>query len=73
LVPTSRLIFENSPLGMHSIFKDIVLKGVLAPRGMERFDDLLTEEDVDAIHAYIIDESWKAYTAQQSRPKARLQ
>ncbi|MDB6010840.1 MAG: Pyrrolo-quinoline quinone, partial [Gammaproteobacteria bacterium] len=48
------------------IFKDIVLRGAVAPTGMERFDDLLTEADVEAIHAYLIDESWKAYKAQES-------
>jgi len=34
---------------------------------MERFDDLLSESDADNIHAYLIDESWKAYLAQQSQ------
>jgi quinohemoprotein ethanol dehydrogenase len=51
--------------GLHTIFKDIVLKGAVAPTGMERFDDLLSEADVEAIHDYLIDESWKAYQAQQ--------
>lgn len=51
--------------GLHAIFKDIVLKGAVAPTGMERFDDLLSETDVEDIHAYIIDESWKAWRAQQ--------
>jgi quinohemoprotein ethanol dehydrogenase len=43
-----------------------VLKGVLAPSGMERFDDILSEQDVDDIHAYLIDQSWVAYRAQQA-------
>ena len=47
-------------------FKDIVLHGVLAPAGMERFDDILSEKDVDDIHAYLIDQSWIAYRAQQA-------
>jgi len=42
------------------------LKGVLAPAGMERFDDILSETDVDNIHAYLIDQSWLAYRQQQS-------
>jgi quinohemoprotein ethanol dehydrogenase len=50
----------------HEIFKDIVLRGVVAPTGMERFDDLLNEVDVDSIHAYIIDEAWKAYRGQEA-------
>ena len=52
--------------GLHAAFKDIVLHGVLAPAGMERFDDLLSERDVDAIHAYLIDQSWIAYRAQEA-------
>jgi quinohemoprotein ethanol dehydrogenase len=50
----------------HALFTDIVLRGAVAPTGMERFDDLLSEADVNAIHAYVIDEAWKAYRAQQS-------
>ncbi len=59
------------PSGIHAIFKDIVLKGVLAPAGMERFDDLLSDADVDAIHAYLIDESWTAYDAQHDPATAQ--
>jgi hypothetical protein len=32
---------------------------------MERFDDLLSEQDVANVHAYLIDQSWIAYRAQQ--------
>jgi quinohemoprotein ethanol dehydrogenase len=52
--------------GLHAAFKDIVLHGALAPAGMERFDDILSEQDVDNIHAYLIDQSWQAYRAQQA-------
>lgn len=52
--------------GIQAIFKDIVLKGAVAPTGMERFDDILSEADVEAIHDYLIDESWKAYRAQEA-------
>ena len=51
--------------GLHAIFKDIVLKGAVAPTGMERFDDILSEADVEAIHDYLIAESWKAYREQE--------
>jgi quinohemoprotein ethanol dehydrogenase len=51
---------------LHAAFKDIVLKGVLAPAGMERFDDILSEKDVDNIHAYLIDQSWVAYREQEA-------
>jgi quinohemoprotein ethanol dehydrogenase len=59
--------------GMHAAFKDILLKGALAPAGMERFDDLLSEEDLDNIHAYLIDQSWIAYRAQQQKPPPQAQ
>jgi quinohemoprotein ethanol dehydrogenase len=55
------------------------LKGVLAPAGMERFDDILSEQDVDNIHAYLISQSWVAYRAQEaaaghgSAPAARAE
>jgi quinohemoprotein ethanol dehydrogenase len=51
--------------GIHAAFKDIVLKGVLAQAGMERFDDILSAEDVDNIHAYLIDQGWAGWREQQ--------
>jgi quinohemoprotein ethanol dehydrogenase len=47
----------------HQIFYDIVMKGLLAPAGMGRWDDVLSRADAEAIHAYIVDEAWKAYRA----------
>jgi quinohemoprotein ethanol dehydrogenase len=47
----------------HQIFYDIVMKGVLAPAGMGRWDDVLSHSDAEAIHAYIVDEAWKVYRA----------
>jgi mono/diheme cytochrome c family protein len=38
-----------------------VLRGAVAPTGMEAFDDVLMEQDVDNIHAYLIDQAWQAY------------
>ena len=52
------------PPEVHAEFKNIVLKGDFAPLGMERFDDILSEADVDAIHAYLIDQAWQGYNAQ---------
>jgi quinohemoprotein ethanol dehydrogenase len=58
------------PPGIHAQFKNIVLKGALAPFGMERFDDILSEADVDAIHAYVIDQAWQGYKEQEkSKPQ----
>jgi len=56
---------------LQAMFKDIVLRGAVAPTGMERFDDLLSEGDVEAIHAYLIDESWKAYREQEAAAAAK--
>ena len=50
---------------VHAIFKDIVLRGAVASTGMERFDDILSAADVEAIHDYLVDESWKAYREQE--------
>ena len=33
---------------------------------MERFDDLLSEADVDAIRAYLIDQAWRGYKEQEN-------
>ncbi|MGO9633955.1 MAG: PQQ-dependent dehydrogenase, methanol/ethanol family [Steroidobacteraceae bacterium] len=52
--------------GLHAAFKDILLRGALAPAGMERFDDILSDKDADDIHAYLIEQSWIAYRAQQA-------
>jgi quinohemoprotein ethanol dehydrogenase len=46
---------------LHAAFNAIVLRGVLAPAGMARFDDVLSQADADAIHAYLIDQAWIAY------------
>ena len=66
LGPSSTPDLRRLSAMLHAAFKDIVLRGVLAPAGMERFDDLISEEDADNIHAYLIDQSWSAYRAQQA-------
>ena len=38
----------------HSIFKQIVYDGVIHGAGMARLGDLVSEQDVEDIHAYII-------------------
>jgi quinohemoprotein ethanol dehydrogenase len=47
----------------HALFSSIVEAGSLTSLGMGRFDDVLTHADVEAVHAYIVDESWKAQPA----------
>lgn len=39
----------------HEAFRRIVLEGALVPLGMPRWDDRLSVDDVDSIHAYLID------------------
>jgi len=51
----------------HQIFNQIVLGGAYSPMGMGRFDDVLSAADVDAIHAYLIDQAWQM---RQSVPAA---
>ena len=45
----------------HSIFNQIVLKGLLRPLGMPQWDDVLNEAQADAIHGYLISIAWDAY------------
>jgi quinohemoprotein ethanol dehydrogenase len=52
--------------GLHVSFKDILMRGALAPAGMERFNDILSDKDADNVHAYLIEQSWIAYRAQES-------
>lgn len=56
---------RSSP-ATHEIFREIVLGGAYVALGMGRFDDVLTPAQTDAIHAYVIDQAWDAYTREQS-------
>ena len=49
----------------HELFAKIVSGGLLRANGMPQWDDVLTAQDVEAIHAYLISISWDAYRAQQ--------
>jgi quinohemoprotein ethanol dehydrogenase len=55
--------------GIHLSFYDIVLNGALAPNGMGRWDDVLSRADAESIHAYIVDQAWKAYNEQATTAK----
>ena len=46
------------------MFYDIVLRGALQPLGMGRWDDVLSQADAEAIHAYLNDEAWNEYSHQ---------
>jgi quinohemoprotein ethanol dehydrogenase len=49
----------------HASFKAIVLFGARRFQGMPQWDDVLTEQQADAIHAYLIDLAWQAFETQQ--------
>lgn len=44
----------------HALFYEIVLRGAYVPKGMARWDDVLSEADARAIHDYIVDQAWSA-------------
>ncbi len=53
-------------IGSAPAFKGVVMDGLLRTRGMPQWDDVLSEEDTEAIRAYLIDVAQSAYQAQQS-------
>lgn len=54
----------------NQFFYDIVLNGLYAPKGMARWDDVLSRADAEAIHAYILSEAWAAYSQAAAAPKS---
>jgi quinohemoprotein ethanol dehydrogenase len=57
----------NRGIGSPDAFKAIVLQGALLPLGMARFNDVLSPDDADDIHAFLVDQSWQAFDAEQKR------
>ena len=50
------------PAPIHGDWNDIVIEGARKIQGMPSFKKAgMTPEDSDAIHAYVIDQAWKAY------------
>ena len=47
----------------HAMFDAIVRGGAYAPKGMARFDDVITAVDAQNLHAYIIDQAWQMKTS----------
>jgi quinohemoprotein ethanol dehydrogenase len=45
----------------HMLFNDIVLKGTLSANGMASFSNSLTEEDVEAIHQFVLAKQAEAF------------
>jgi quinohemoprotein ethanol dehydrogenase len=54
--------------GTHALFDSIVLGGAYVPKGMARFDDVLSPADAESIHAYLIDQAWQLKQASASSP-----
>ncbi len=59
-------------LETHTAFNEIVLKGLLVENGMPRWDDRLKSEDVDAIHAWLIDLQAKTRTEELEKKRRGL-
>lgn len=53
----------------HAAFREIVLEGLLLVNGMPRWDDRLKPDDVDAIHAYLIDAQGKTRQDELAKQK----
>lgn len=49
----------NMPADVHDSFKDIVRDGALSDAGMASFSDILSEDDIDAIHDFLVDDARK--------------
>jgi quinohemoprotein ethanol dehydrogenase len=57
----------NDGIATPEVFRAIVLQGALASRGMPRFSDVLSPADAEALHDYLIGQSWNGYTAQGAK------
>lgn len=55
------------PREIHGMFNAIVLKGALAGAGMAPLNDMVSAYDVNAIHAYLIDQQRQGYEAQRKQ------
>ncbi|OOG73666.1 PQQ-dependent dehydrogenase, methanol/ethanol family [Algoriphagus sp. A40] len=53
-------------LAKHTVFNDILLKGILSPNGMANFSNSLSEEDVEAIHHYLLKQQTELYKKEQA-------
>ncbi|MBT2188109.1 PQQ-dependent dehydrogenase, methanol/ethanol family [Sphingobium nicotianae] len=58
--------------GTHVAFKQIVLGGLLTPNGMPLWDDRLSEKEVEAVHAYLIDLQAKTRAEELEKQKRGL-
>jgi quinohemoprotein ethanol dehydrogenase len=58
--------------GIHAAFEEIVLRGALVANGMPRWDDVLTQSDVEALHAYLIDLQQSTRAEELAKQKAGI-
>jgi quinohemoprotein ethanol dehydrogenase len=65
VVPDLRML----PPEKHAIFKEIVYDGVIHGAGMPQLSDLVSEQDVHDIHAYVISRAKEDRAAAQSAAK----
>ena len=56
--------------GAHTIFKEIVLGGVKKPLGMMSFEGIISEKDVEDIHAFVIYRQWQLYNEKHGSEQA---
>ena len=49
-------------------FAEIVSRGTRASKGMGPFAQILSEKDVDAIHAAVVDAAWRKYEHEHPAP-----
>jgi quinohemoprotein ethanol dehydrogenase len=47
-------------------FAAIVVGGLNGPKGMPGFGDTIKVDDLPALRAYIVNQAWRAYDAQES-------
>jgi quinohemoprotein ethanol dehydrogenase len=52
-------------IAKHQLFKDIVLKGILSQNGMANFSNSLNDEDVEAIHHFLLKRQRELFEAEK--------
>lgn len=55
----------------HAQFDEIVLKGARSAAGMGSFAQILSAEDVKAIHAALLEEAWREYEKYEQQQRAK--
>jgi quinohemoprotein ethanol dehydrogenase len=55
----------------HRDFNDVMLKGTLASKGMGSYSGLLSPDEIEAIHSYLINLAWQAYATAQTAEQSR--